>query len=148
MGKKAHTKKTVYFTTVFNETIGAMFEQKVGKSGDHVTVIYLKETEYAFIKNATSLELFVDGRPFGKMNVKGIFYNLELRAAGRWDREMTGNKRKFITGDGSHAIINFGERNTLTDRMFSSFLYKTPEEKHMMLAFSLYERLRHGSPAK
>lgn len=147
-GKKAYSRKPVYFTTVFNETVGAIFEQPIGKSGDHVVVIYLKDYEYAFIKNGASLELFVNERPFGKMNHKGIFYNLELKAAGRWDFEFTGNKRRFMAGKGSHADVSFGERNALTDRMFSSFKYNTYEELHMMLALSLYERLRYGPAIK
>ena len=83
----------------------------------------------AFVNTAGSLELFVNESPAGKMNAKGIFYNLQLKPAGKWINE-TGKKLRILQM-GSHAYANilFGERNALTDRMFSDFVYENEEEK-------------------
>ncbi len=148
LGKRAYGTKPIFFTTVFNETIGAKFEKSIGKTGDKITVIYTYDYEMAFVNTAGSLELFVNESPAGKMNAKGIFYNLQLKPAGKWINE-TGKKLRILQM-GSHAYANilFGERNALTDRMFSDFVYENEEEKVILLAYALYERLNYGTSKK
>lgn len=148
LGKRAYGSKPTFFTTVFNETIGAKFEKAVGKTGDKITVIYTHEYEMAFVFTGGNLELFVNESPVGKMNAKGIFYNLQLKPAGKWVNE-TGKKLRILQmGSHAYATIQFGERNALTDRMFSDFVFENEEEKILLLAYALYERLNYGTPKK
>lgn len=148
LGKRAYGTKPIFFTTVFNETIGAKFEKSIGKTGDKITVIYTYDYEMAFVNTAGSLELFVNESPAGKMNAKGIFYNLQLKPAGKWINE-TGKKLRILQmGSQAYANILFGERNALTDRMFSDFVYENEEEKVILLAYALYERLNYGTSKK
>lgn len=147
-GKRAYGTKPVFFTTVFNETVGAKFEKSIGKSGDKITVIYTQAYELAFVNASGNLELFVNENPVGKMNTKGIFIDLHLKAAGKWVHE-TGKKIRILQmGSNAYATVQFGERNALTDRMFSDFVFDTEEDKILLLAFSLYERLNHGLSKK
>lgn len=148
LGKRAYGTKPTFFTTVFNETIGAKFEKSIGKTGDKITVIYTHAYEMAFVSSGGSLELFVNENPAGKMNAKGVFFDLSLKAAGKWVHE-TGKKLRMLQM-GSHACasVQFNDRNALTDRMYSDFVYDTEEEKILLLAFSLYERLNHPMAKK
>ena len=148
LGKRAYGSKPTFLTTVFNETIGAKFEKAIGKSGDKITVIYTCDYEMAFVNTGGSLELFVNESPVGKMNAKGVFYNLQLKPAGKWVNE-TGKKLRILQmGSHAYATVQFGERNALTDRMFSDFVYENEEEKILLMAYAFYERLNYGTPKK
>ncbi len=147
-GKKGYGVKPVFFTTVFNETIGAYFEKKINKKGDQVVVVYTHEAEFAFVKTDGYTELFVNEAPFGKMNTKGVFYDLHLKAAGKWVDNTAKKTRILQAGAQGFASVNFGERNAITDRMFNDIRFSNEEEKYFLLAFSFYERLQYGSTAK
>lgn len=147
-GKRAYGSKPIFFTTVFNETVGAYFEKKATKKGDHVAVIYMNDSEFAFVKNEGTIELFVNEEPYGKMNAKGVFYDLHLKAIGKWVDVSSKKTRILQAGAAAFASVNFGDRNALTDRMFNDIRFSIHEEKQFLLAFSLYERLQHGQASK
>ena len=91
---------------------------------------------------------FFNEEPYGKMNAKGVFYDLHLKAIGKWVDVSSKKTRILQAGAAAFASVNFGDRNALTDRMFNDIRFSIHEEKQFLLAFSLYERLQHGQASK
>ncbi|MBK8700179.1 MAG: hypothetical protein IPN29_11870 [Saprospiraceae bacterium] len=140
-GKKSGGIKPVYLGTIFSENMVGSISKKIGKQDNGVLVVYTHHDEFAYVKIDHTTEIFLNEQPLGKLLPNGLFYDLHSKAVAKISSVSGEGFKSVQVGTKTLCVFNSSNRNSTTERLFTSAHIDQKQDRDILLALTFYVKL-------